>query len=139
MNIIYQTKLGQVAVIFPANNSLTLDQLAAKDVPADTPWLLVDSFPDNRLRDAWKIDFKSKSIVIDMDKAKNIIQQRIRVKRKPILEALDIEYMRATETGNLATQQSVAQQKQKLRDATEHPSIINAKTPEELLSADPFL
>jgi hypothetical protein len=55
--IIYQTDEGGVAVIIPAPNSgLTIEQIAAKDVPAGKPFQIVDvsEVPSDRtFRGAW--------------------------------------------------------------------------------------
>ena len=55
-------------------------------------------------------------IRIDFDKAVIITQQRLRAERKPLLEAQDVLFMRATEQ-NLDTTEIVAE-KQRLRDIT---------------------
>jgi hypothetical protein len=55
-------------------------------------------------------------IKIDFDKAVIITQQRLRAERKPLLDAQDVLYMRATEQ-NLDTTEIVAE-KQRLRDIT---------------------
>ncbi len=55
-------------------------------------------------------------IKIDFDKAVIITQQRLRAERKPLMEAQDVLFMRATEQ-NLDTTAIVAE-KQRLRDIT---------------------
>ena len=57
-------------------------------------------------------------ITINLDKAKEIQKNRWRTARKPILEKLDTQFMRAVETGDTAKQQQIATQKQALRDVT---------------------
>ena len=55
--IIYPTDNGGVAVIIPADCGLTVEQIAAKDVPADKTYKIVDvsSIPSDRtFRDAWE-------------------------------------------------------------------------------------
>jgi len=57
--IIYPTDDGGVAVIVPADCGLTVEQIAAKDVPAGKPYKIVDAseVPSDRTwRDAWTID-----------------------------------------------------------------------------------
>lgn len=76
-------------------------------------------------------------IVVNMQKAVEIKKDMIRAARQPLLEALDIEMMRAIESGDAARQTEVAAQKQALRDATQDPAILNAQTPEELKAATP--
>ena len=54
--IIYQTDDGGVAVIVPADCGLTIEQIAAKDVPAGKPFEIVDvaDIPSDRtFRNAW--------------------------------------------------------------------------------------
>jgi hypothetical protein len=56
--IIYPTPGGGVAIIVPAAGSgLTLEQIAAKDVPAGVPYKIVhvSEIPSDRtFRDAWE-------------------------------------------------------------------------------------
>jgi hypothetical protein len=55
--IIYPTDNGGVAVIIPADCGLTIEQIAAKDVPAGKTYKIVDvsSIPSDRtFRDAWE-------------------------------------------------------------------------------------
>lgn len=60
--IIYQTNEGGVAVIVPANCGLTIEDIAAKDVPAGTAYKIVttDDIPSDRtFRGAWEADFSN--------------------------------------------------------------------------------
>lgn len=56
--IIYQTDEGGVAVIVPAPDcGLTVEQIAAKDVPAGKPFKIInteDVPSDRTYRDAWE-------------------------------------------------------------------------------------
>ena len=56
--ILYKTESGGVAVIVPTGE-LSLEETAAKDVPAGRPYKIVDvaDIPSDRtFRDAWEID-----------------------------------------------------------------------------------
>lgn len=55
-------------------------------------------------------------IKINIDKAKEIQKNKIRQVRKPLLEKLDVNFVRALEFGDDTT--SIKEQKQALRDAT---------------------
>ena len=55
-------------------------------------------------------------IRIDFDKAVVITQQRLRAERKPLMEAQDVLYMRATEQNTDTT--AIVAEKQRLRDIT---------------------
>jgi hypothetical protein len=76
-------------------------------------------------------------ITVDMTKAREIKRDMIRAERNPLLEKLDVEYMRAQEVGDTALQQEIAAKKQALRDATVDPAIDAATTPDELKAATP--
>ena len=56
--IIYPTPEGGVAIIIPAPDSgLTVEQIAAKDVPAGVPFRIIDAadIPSDRtFRNAWE-------------------------------------------------------------------------------------
>lgn len=58
--IIYRQPDGKMAVIIPAPNcGLTIEQIAAKDVPAGVPYKIVDvsAIPADRAeREAWTVD-----------------------------------------------------------------------------------
>ncbi len=75
-------------------------------------------------------------ITINLDKAKEIQKNRWRTARKPILEKLDTQFMRAVETGDTAKQQQIATQKQALRDVTT-TDLSSVTTPEELKNVWP--
>jgi len=76
-------------------------------------------------------------ITVDMTKAREIKRDMIRAERNPLLEKLDVEYMRAQEAGDTTLQQEIAAKKQALRDATVDPVIDAATTPDELKAATP--
>ena len=76
-------------------------------------------------------------ITINMTKALAIKQDSLRAERKPILEALDIAFMRALEAGDLTSQTAIAAKKQALRDCTNDPAVLNAQTPDALKAARP--
>ena len=61
---------------------------------------------------------------IDMAKAREIHKEKIRVARKPLLEALDIEFQKALETGASTT--DIIAKKQALRDAPADSGITSA-------------
>ena len=65
-------------------------------------------------------------ITIDFTKATEITKERLRQERKPLLEAQDVLYMRATELGSDTS--AIVAEKQRLRDITK----ITATTLDEL-------
>ena len=57
-------------------------------------------------------------IKVNLDKAKEIWLEHYRRARTPLLSALDVEFMRAVESGDTSLQQEIASKKQALRDVT---------------------
>jgi hypothetical protein len=55
-------------------------------------------------------------IVINVDKAKDITKDRLRVERAPLLQAQDVAFQRALEEG--ADTAAIVAEKQRLRDIT---------------------
>ncbi len=69
-------------------------------------------------------------IVHDMEKARDIWRNKIRTARKPILEELDIKYIRTLEENGDV--KPIVETKKKLRDFPNKPEIENASSVEEL-------
>ncbi len=67
-------------------------------------------------------------ITINMNKAKEITKERLRVERKPLLETQDIKFMQAQETGSDTT--AIVTEKKRLRDITKN--VDSCTTTEEL-------
>ena len=67
-------------------------------------------------------------ITVNLDKAKDITKDRLRVERKPLLEAEDVKFMKAQETGADTT--DIVTEKQTLRDITKKADTC--KTTDEL-------
>ena len=88
--------------------------------------------PTNRdFRGAWSL---SGSVISeDMDKAKEIFKDKIREVRAPLLEAKDVELMKALEAGTSTT--AIATAKDALRDAPAASAITSATTITELKAA----
>ena len=74
-------------------------------------------------------------IIVNPDKAKVIWKNKWREARKPILASLDIEFMRAVESGDTEKQAEFALKKQALRDVTLTEIVGN--TPEEIKAVWP--
>ena len=93
VRIIYSTDAGGVAVIIPATSSgLSLDQIAAKDVPKGRPYAIVnvsDIPSDRTFRGAWTM--QNNGVAHDMGKARDIAHDRRRAKRAEEFAPLDID------------------------------------------------
>lgn len=119
--ITYPTPDGGIAVIIPAHEcGMTIEQIAAKDVPAGVAFNIVSSadIPSDRtFRNAWE-HCPIKGAKVSVPKAKAIHLEKLRSFRTPKLAALDIEYQKADEAGDTQAKKTIAAKKQALRDVT---------------------
>lgn len=116
--IIYINTDGGISVIIPAPNAeLSIEQIAAKDVPPNTEYKIVDvsEIPaDREFRSAW--EHVNDKIEINFDKAKEITKKRLREERKSLLAQQDVEFLKAIEMGSDKTE--IIKEKKRLRDIT---------------------
>jgi hypothetical protein len=71
---------------------------------------------------------------INFTKAKVIIKDRLRIDRKPLLEAEDIKFMRAQEAGDDTT--AIVTEKQRLRDITKDVDVCTTLDQLKALSVE---
>ncbi len=138
MLITYPQPNGQVAVVIPTGDVND----AIKDVPAGIEYKIVESLNiDNSFFNAYEFD-QEVGAKINISKAKEIWLNHYRTARTPLLTALDVDFMRAVESGNTDLQKEIASKKQALRDVTKTdlPNTleeIKATWP-EILGQNPF-
>lgn len=127
--IIFTNDNGGVSVCIPTGE-LPIEQVKLKDTPAGS--LIVDtaSLPNqhNDFFDAWElVDGK---VEVSVAKAKEITKKRLRMEREPLLQAQDVAFQRALESG--ADTSAIVAEKQRLRDIT---SLADTETTLEGLRA----
>ena len=128
--IVYTNLNGNVSICIPTQeciNSYGIEWVKAKDTPEHS--IIIDSSQlpsDNIFFDAWELN--GETININFNKAKEITKDRLRQERKPLLEAQDILFQRALESGADTT--AIVAEKQRLRDIT--TLVDTANTIEEL-------
>ena len=83
---------------------------------------------DRTFRNAWKAG--NGVVEHDMEKCRELHRERLRDLRKPKLDALDVDFMRALESG--APTGAITAKKQALRDVTSDSRLDAAQTVEEL-------
>lgn len=83
---------------------------------------------DRTFRGAWT--FSGDAVEVDMPAALAIHKENLRSERQPMLEALDVEFMLALETGGDTA--AVAAKKVALRDSTADARLAAATTPDAL-------
>lgn len=115
--IIYPQEDNKLAVIIPVGNY----QDAIKDVPEGVEYAVVDDLGslDDDYFDAF--EYRNMGISCNIDKAKEIHLDKFRIARKPLLESLDIQYMKALESNDPVKAAEIAAKKQELRDVTKTP------------------
>ena len=115
--IIFRGDAGNVCVCIPTGE-LPIDAVLGKDVPQGRDARIVDSADlpndDSDFFDAWEMD--AKSVTVNLDKAREITKNRLRVERAPLLQAQDVAFQRALEEGKPTD--AIVAEKQRLRDIT---------------------
>ena len=131
--IIYKNNDNRLSVINPCYKDDMTNQekdeyvifIQNKDVPknidnsAIPSWIIdSDDLRDiKNIRNAWNVN-DSGQIYFDRDKAVEIKKEQFRNLRKPLLEKLDVEFMRALENGDTSSIPIITQKKSDLRDIT---------------------
>jgi len=91
--IIYTNEIGGVCVVVPAPDStLTIEEIAAKDVPQGVPFEIVDVetiSSDRTFRNAWQRN--RKAVNVNIPKAREIAHEKRRAARAEEFKPLDIE------------------------------------------------
>ncbi len=145
--IIYNDAEGRCCICRPASQAMLkgeseetfIQRVIAKDVPQGASGVTVveesDIPADRTFRDAMVV--ADGAVTHDMTKAREIHKARLRALRAPKLAALDVEYLQADEAGDAASKAAIAARKQALRDITQAPELLSAKTVEELKAVMP--
>lgn len=112
MYIVTKTKTG--STLWDVENT-PLENVPMLSSQLVDDYAIVES-PVFEFGDAYSVE--NGQVTIDYDKAKEMHRMRFRESRKPILEKLDIEFMKALETGDTVKVSEIATKKQLLRDIT---------------------
>jgi hypothetical protein len=146
--IVYTMPDGHIEICHPTINTFPIreaiteaeaeQRAMTKDIPAvaiNPRFIESSEIPVDRIfRNAWE---DNGGVKVNMPKAREIHRDKLRALRRPVLEALDNDYLRADEQGDTAEKARIAVKKQALRDVTNDPAIANATTPEQLRSVLP--
>lgn len=129
--IVFTNDNGGVSVCFPTGE-LTVEQVQAKDIPAGIESFIVDadSLPeqDSDFFDAWE---QTKGVVtVNLEKAKEITKNRLRIERQPLLDAQDVKFQRALEDDSDTS--AIVAEKKRLRSITNE--VDNCKNLDQLRS-----
>jgi hypothetical protein len=113
--IIFTNESGGVSVCTPTGE-LPIEEVKAKDTPSGSIIVDASSLPetDNDFFNAWELS--GSTVSVNLDKAKEITKARLRAEREPLLQAQDVLFQRALETGADTTE--IVAEKQRLRDIT---------------------
>lgn len=118
--VLFPQQNNQLAILSPMDNS-SIEDIIKKDLPSGIPYKIVEFLNiDDSFFGAYDFD-QELGAKVNINKAKEIQKNNWRDARKPILERLDVEYVRADERGDTALKQQIAAQKQELRDITDTP------------------
>lgn len=87
---------------------------------------------DQEFFDAWDYDAVQNSVVININKARDVFKNILRQRRADVLQELDSLQARYFFSGNSPAAEAVERRKQELRDATSDIRILRSNTIEEL-------
>jgi hypothetical protein len=136
--IIYSNSDGTIAIIVPADEcGLSIEEIAAKDVPAGTPYEIVgtDDIPSTRtFRNAWVLG--DGHVDHDLPRCKEIAHERRRVARAAEFAPYD-DIIAKRIPGADAAAAEVARQGIRDRYAEMQATIDDAATADELLEVTP--
>jgi hypothetical protein len=118
--IIYPQENAKLAVVSIAIG-VTVEEAIESSIPKGIEYAVVDDLGslDDEYFDAF--EYRNMGIYCNIDKAKVIHIDKFRVARKPLLESLDIQYMKALEANDSVKATEIAAKKQELRDITQTP------------------
>jgi len=113
--IIFTNDNGGVSVCIPTGE-MDIEAVKAKDTPSNS--IIVDSADlpqaDNDFFNAWEL--ADGVVTVNLTKAKALTKERLRMERVPLMNAQDVLYMRALESGGLL--EGIVAEKNRLRDIT---------------------
>jgi hypothetical protein len=136
--IIYSNDEGGVSIIVPALEcGLTIEEIAAKDVPAGTDYEIVDvsEIPSDRtFRNAW--EKSGKAVVTNLNKAKGIAHEKRRATRAEEFEPHD-DVIAKQIPGKDSQAAEAARQAVRDKYAAMQDQIDAAQTVEELIAVMP--
>jgi hypothetical protein len=125
--IIFTNDIGGVSVCIPTGE-ISIEAVQAKDTPKGSLIVNQSDLPNqhNDFFDAWElVDGK---VEVSLAKATELTKKRLRAEREPLLQAQDVAFQRAQESGADTT--AIVAEKQRLRDITN----FSATTLDELRS-----
>jgi hypothetical protein len=126
--IIFTNDNGGVSTCIPTGE-ISIEAVLAKDCPKGAIIVEQSSLPtDNDFYDAWEL--ADGVITVSLPKAKELTKKRLRAERAPLLQAQDVAFQRALESGADTT--AIVAEKQRLRDVT---GLVDAVTTLEGLRA----
>lgn len=125
--IIHTNETGNVSVTVPTGE-ISIEKVLAKDCPEGATIVDSSELPEehNDFFNAWEL--VEGKVTVNLDKAKLLTKDRLRIERTPLLLVQDVAYTRATETGADTT--AIIAEKNRLRDITKLADT--ASTLEEL-------
>ena len=114
--IIYTNSQGGVSVCVPTGE-IPIEAVLVKDCPSGAVIVEQSVLPsqDGDFFNAWEMQ-AGNTVSVSIPKAREITKNRLRMERKPLLEAQDVLFQRALETG--APTAAIVAEKQRLRDIT---------------------
>lgn len=120
--IIYKNEDGNVSVCTPTGE-ISIEAVLVKDCPEGAIIVNENILPkDDDFFNAWELN--NNVVSVNLEKSKEITKTRLRAEREPLLQAQDVAFQRALETGADTT--AIVVEKQRLRDITKLADSANS-------------
>lgn len=135
--IAFRQANGKLGLLYPVDKKLTVEEAVTIALPEGTEYKEVSAINiDNDFFDCYYFDHNSEDgALFDSDLAKEMWKDKWRKSRKPKLEALDVDFVRALESGDKDKISEIVDKKTALRDVTD--IYIDGNTPEEIKAVWP--
>jgi hypothetical protein len=127
--IIFTNSNGGVSTCIPTGE-ISIEAVLAKDCPKGAIIVEQSSLPNQHsdFYDAWELI--DGTVEVNLEKAKEITKTRLRSERAPLLQAQDVAFQRALESGSDTS--AIVAEKNRLRDIT---ALVDTETTLEGLRA----
>ena len=111
-------KINDKVVITYITNDMSVEEYCLKFLNGDKNYIELSETNSLDMFFGDALELENKQIVVNIQRAKKIWIEEFRKARKQLLVALDIEFMRAVESGDATLQGEIASKKQALREVT---------------------
>jgi hypothetical protein len=141
--ILFPLENNKLGICYAATEEIPIEDIIKISIPENTPHKIVDDIDVlSPFINCCDFDIET-GYKINIERCKELWVHIFREERTPILQKLDIEFMRAVESKDEQKQKEISEKKQALRDVTliQLPNTLQElkNTWPEILGKSPFI